>query len=227
MGEGPKNVRDDDEGRFDAPRHDDLVGRGDPDIVGRGAAGAEPMPPATGVYPPGTASGDSSFGESGGPPATRDTSGLPSAPTREMAEIRAEIEQKRADISETIDEITERLSPGNLASQASDSAKDAARDTMRRVADRAGETARRVADTATDTARRVADTAGVRARSMADTTRRAGRTGRAAGARASLVNGCRARGNWRGGLVDGEPPLQRHGGVGRGRLQRAEPLLRR
>ena len=41
-------------------------------------------------------------------------------PTREMAEIRAEIEHKRAEISETIDEITERLSPGNLASQAGD-----------------------------------------------------------------------------------------------------------
>jgi ElaB/YqjD/DUF883 family membrane-anchored ribosome-binding protein len=175
MGEGPKNVRDD-EGRFDAPQHDDLVGRGDPDIVGRGAAGAEPMPPATGVYPPGTASAGSSVGESAVRPASRDTSGSASAPTREMAGIRAEIEQKRADISETLDEITERLSPGNLASQASDTVKDTARDTMRRVADRAGEAARRVADTATDTARRVADTAGARAGSMAGSTRRAGRT---------------------------------------------------
>ena len=85
MGEGPKDVRDD-VGRFDAPRQDDMVGRGEPDIVGRGVAGAEPLTPASGAYPP----------------ASRDTSATPDA-TREMAEIRAEIEQKRTDISETID----------------------------------------------------------------------------------------------------------------------------
>jgi ElaB/YqjD/DUF883 family membrane-anchored ribosome-binding protein len=153
MGEGPKDVRDD-AGRFDAPRQDDMVGRGEPDIVGRGVAGAEPLTPASGAYPPATAS--------------RDTSAAPD-PTREMAEIRAEIEHKRAEISETIDEITERLSPGNLVSQAGDTVKDTARDTVRRVADTATQTARRVADTASDTARRVAGTASETARRVADT----------------------------------------------------------
>ena len=67
--------------------------------------------------------------------------------TPETAEIRAEIEQKRADISETIDEITQRLSPGNLVSQATDTVKGTARDTMHRVSETASDTARRVAGT--------------------------------------------------------------------------------
>ena len=50
MGEGPKDVRDD-AGRFDAPRQDDMVGRGESDIVGRSVAGAEPLTPAPGAYP--------------------------------------------------------------------------------------------------------------------------------------------------------------------------------
>ena len=50
MGEGPKDLRDD-AGRFDAPRNDDMVGRGDPDIVGRGTAGAEPLTPASDRVP--------------------------------------------------------------------------------------------------------------------------------------------------------------------------------
>jgi ElaB/YqjD/DUF883 family membrane-anchored ribosome-binding protein len=77
--------------------------------------------------------------------------------TPETAEIRAEIEQKRADISETIDEITQRLSPGNLVSQATDSVKETARDTVHRVSETASDTARRVAGTASETASQVAD----------------------------------------------------------------------
>jgi ElaB/YqjD/DUF883 family membrane-anchored ribosome-binding protein len=174
MGEGPKDVKDD-AGRFDAPRRDDMMGRGEPDIIGRGVAGAEPLTPATGAYPAATPPAGSGFGESAGRTASRDSS-APSDPTREMSHIRAEIEQKRADISETIDEITERLSPGNLVSQASDTVKDTARETVRRVADTATQTAKRVADSAGETARRVADTAGVRAGEMAEQSRLVGRT---------------------------------------------------
>jgi ElaB/YqjD/DUF883 family membrane-anchored ribosome-binding protein len=165
MGEGPKDVRDD-AGRFDAPRRDDMAGSGDPDAIGRGVAGAEPMTPATGAYPPGAPPAGSPFGDTA--PASRETAA--SDPTREMAEIRAEIEQKRAEISGTIDEITDRLAPANLVSQASDTVKDTARDTMRRVADTASETAKRVADSASETARRVAGTASETARRMAGTT---------------------------------------------------------
>ena len=109
MGEGPKDLRDD-AGRLDAPRNDDMVGRGEPDIVGRGTTGAEPLTPATSAYPYGSTPHHEQLRV---PRDSTDT-------TPETAEIRAEIEQKRAEISETIDEITQRLSPGNLVSQATD-----------------------------------------------------------------------------------------------------------
>jgi len=157
MGEGPKDLRDD-AGRFDAPRNDDMVGRGDPDIVGRGITGAEPITPATGAYPYGSSTG-STAGDVYVTPTPRETasSATDTDATPETAEIRAEIEQKRADISETIDEITARLTPGNLVSQATDTVKDTARDTMQRVSETAADTARRVASTATETANQVAD----------------------------------------------------------------------
>ena len=157
MGEGPKDLRED-AGRFDAPRNDDMVGRGEPDLVGRGITGAEPITPATGAYPYGSATG-STAGDVNVTPTSRTTaSGATDTDTTpETVEIRAEIEQKRADISETIDEITARLKPGNLVSQATDSVKDTARDTMNRVSETAADTARRVASTATETASQVAD----------------------------------------------------------------------
>jgi len=162
MGEGPKDLRDD-AGRFDAPRNDDMVGRGEPDIVGRGITGAEPLTPASSAYPYGSPAGTA--GTDTSVTSTPRAAGSDTDATPETAEIRAEIEQKRADISETIDEITQRLSPGNLVSQASDTVKDTARDTMHRVTATASDTARRVADTASETASQVADTS-----------RRAGRT---------------------------------------------------
>ena len=165
MGEGPKDLRDD-AGRFDAPRNDDMVGRGDPDIVGRGTAGAEPLTPASTAYPYGSSTG-STGADSAVMSTARDNPNASDSTdtTPETAEIRAEIEQKRADISETIDEITQRLSPGNLVSQATDTVKDTARDTMHRVT-----------GTASDTARRVAGSASEAASQVADSSRRAGRT---------------------------------------------------
>jgi ElaB/YqjD/DUF883 family membrane-anchored ribosome-binding protein len=158
MGEGPKDLRDD-TGRFDAPRNDDLVGRGDPDVVGRSTPGAEPLTPTTGAYPYGSAPTGRSVADTGSTSTTRDAHASSDATdtTAGTAEIRAEIEQKRADISEKIDEITQRLSPGNLVSQATDSVKETARDTMNRVSGTATDTARRVAATASETASQVAD----------------------------------------------------------------------
>ena len=104
MGEGPKDLRDD-AGRFDAPRNDDMVGRGEPDIVGRGTAGAEPLTPAG----PRTAYEHRQHGRDSAVMSTaRDNPNASDSTdtTPETAEIRAEIEQKRAEISETIDEIT-------------------------------------------------------------------------------------------------------------------------
>jgi ElaB/YqjD/DUF883 family membrane-anchored ribosome-binding protein len=158
MGEGPKDLRDD-AGRFDAPRNDDMVGRGEPDLVGRGITGAEPLTPATGAYPYGSAPSGTTVGDTSVTPTTRDTApaGTDTGTTAETAEIRAEIEQKRAEISETIDEITQRLTPGNLVSQATDTVKGTARNTMNRVSETAADTARRVAGTASETATQVAD----------------------------------------------------------------------
>jgi ElaB/YqjD/DUF883 family membrane-anchored ribosome-binding protein len=158
MGEGPKDLRDD-AGRFDAPRNDDMVGRGEPDLVGRGITGAEPLTPATGAYPYGSAPSGTTVGDTSVTPTTRDTApaGTDTGTTAETAEIRAEIEQKRAEISETIDEITQRLTPGNLVSQATDTVKGTARDTMNRVSETAADAARRVAGTASETATQVAD----------------------------------------------------------------------
>ena len=142
MGEGPKDLRDD-AGRLDAPRNDDMVGRGEPDIIGRGTTGAEPLTPGTSAYTYGSTTSSSGASDN------TDT-------TPETAEIRAEIEQKRAEISETIDEITQRLSPGNLVSQATDTVKGTARDTMHRATETASDTARRVAGSASDAASQVA-----------------------------------------------------------------------
>jgi hypothetical protein len=50
-------------------------------------------------------------------------------------EIRAEIEQTREDLSETVNAIQDRLQPSTLASNAVDSVKDAARERLRDIAD--------------------------------------------------------------------------------------------
>ena len=59
---------------------------------------------------------------------------MPSQKSR-TREIRAEIEQTREDLSETVNAIQERLQPSTLASNAVDSVKDAARERLRDLAD--------------------------------------------------------------------------------------------
>jgi hypothetical protein len=66
---------------------------------------------------------------------------------RKTQEIRSEIAQTRADMSETIDAIQDRLRPGNIAAAATDRIKDATSRAARRMADSAS-------DTASSTARR-------------------------------------------------------------------------
>jgi len=58
------------------------------------------------------------------------------APEQRTAEIRGEIDQTRAEMSETIDAIQDRLRPGNIASRAAESVKDA---TVGRVKEFAGD----------------------------------------------------------------------------------------
>jgi hypothetical protein len=64
----------------------------------------------------------------------RKTPSRGTAPDRTRA-IRAEIEQTREDMSETVNEIQDRLSPSTIAANAVDTVKDAARDRVHDVAD--------------------------------------------------------------------------------------------
>ena len=76
--------------------------------------------------------------------------------TPETAGIRAEIEQKRADISGTLDEIQERLTPRNLVSKATDSVRGATAGRLRQVkgaASNAATTTRRAATKTAEQAR--------------------------------------------------------------------------
>jgi hypothetical protein len=56
-------------------------------------------------------------------------------------EIRAEIEQTREDMSETIDAIQEKLRPANIVAEAKDRVKNATTERVRQMADTASETA--------------------------------------------------------------------------------------
>jgi hypothetical protein len=62
-------------------------------------------------------------------------SGYTSATEPRTREIRAEIEQTREQMSETVDAIQERLRPGQLAANAAESVKQAARERVRDVAE--------------------------------------------------------------------------------------------
>ena len=76
------------------------------------------------------------------PPAPRTTSSARKsgsmrtvAPESRTREIRAEIEQTREDLSETVNAIQDRLQPSTLASNAVESVKDAARERIGDIAD--------------------------------------------------------------------------------------------
>jgi ElaB/YqjD/DUF883 family membrane-anchored ribosome-binding protein len=58
-------------------------------------------------------------------------------PTRRTAEIRSEIDQTRADLTETIDAIQEKLRPGNIVSHAKDTVRDATVGKVKSMADTA------------------------------------------------------------------------------------------
>jgi ElaB/YqjD/DUF883 family membrane-anchored ribosome-binding protein len=72
----------------------------------------------------------------------------------EPAAIRSEIERTREEMTDTIDEIQERLRPGHLLQQAKEGVTDAATEKARQIMQSAGETAHGVADSAQDAGRR-------------------------------------------------------------------------
>ena len=86
------------------------------------------------------------------PPARTSSrpAGTPASETddtnRRTREIRAEIEQTREEMSETIDAIQEKLRPGNVVAEATDRVKSAATERVRQMADSASETAQNAYD---------------------------------------------------------------------------------
>ena len=98
----------------------------------------------------------------------------------ETAEIRAAIEQTRAEMSETVNAIQAQLSPEHLKDQAKERAREATVGRVQQVASRARETATRVREAAAGTAEEVASQARERTRAMVqrapDTTKGAGST---------------------------------------------------
>lgn len=73
---------------------------------------------------------------------------------RKTEEIRSEIAQTRADMSETIDAIQDKLRPGNIAAAATDRIRNATSRAARNVADAASDTANVASDVANATMRR-------------------------------------------------------------------------
>ena len=67
----------------------------------------------------------------------QDPSEVTTPPSADVEQIRAEIEETRAGMSETIDEIQERLRPANLARQAGESIKEATVARAKDLAERA------------------------------------------------------------------------------------------
>jgi hypothetical protein len=65
---------------------------------------------------------------------------------RRTREIRAEIDQTREEMSETIDAIQEKLRPGNVVAEARDRVKSATTEKVRQMADSATETAQNAYD---------------------------------------------------------------------------------
>ena len=78
-------------------------------------------------------------------------------PNRRTREIRAEIEQTREEMSETIDAIQEKLRPGNVVAEAKDRVKSAATERVRQMADSASETAQHAYEQTRQVAGRVVE----------------------------------------------------------------------
>src|SRR4051812_17414203 len=97
-----------------------LSGRADERIGGYDTSAVDPRAPEAPRQPRSTSAGTAEY-TSQTEPRTR--------------EIRAEIEQTREQMSETVDAIQERLRPGHIAANAAETVKHAARERVRDVAD--------------------------------------------------------------------------------------------
>jgi len=100
-----------------------MTGRSDEALSGYDTSSVDPRTPE--AYPAAAA------------PASRVTTRNTTTPGLEprTTEIRAEIEQTREEMSETVNAIQERLRPSNIAANAADTVREAARERVRDVAD--------------------------------------------------------------------------------------------
>jgi len=89
--------------------------------------------------------------------ARSETTGFTSEPDDDAARLRGDIERTREQMSATIDELEARLRPSNLLSQAKETVKVKATDTMNRVVSNASDTAERAAGQARTSARAASD----------------------------------------------------------------------
>lgn len=121
---------------------DEMRGRGDESARGygtertptAGAAGARGVPAVPPTPEPPRPSG-------------RTDESLDPDTARRTEEIRAEIEQTREDMSETIEAIQEKLRPGNIVANATDRVKQATTERVRNMAESASETAQSAMET--------------------------------------------------------------------------------
>lgn len=118
----------------DQPRGpgNEMRGRGDESMRDY----AQTTPDATGRAPSAGGTGRLRSAAEGGGSATGDEE-----TDRRTREIRAEIEQTREDMSETIDAIQERLRPGNIVSEAKERVRTAATERVRHMVGSASESA--------------------------------------------------------------------------------------
>jgi uncharacterized protein YjbJ (UPF0337 family) len=177
MGEGPKDLKNDDT-RWDVTRRDDVTARGEGDVVGRpvadptrpagtavtgyggGLAPAEIAPPVTTTPAPGTTGTTGTTMPTAGTGTYGDAKGLASGDAKvttsgETAQIRAEIEETRANITDTVEEISARLSPRNIMADATEKT----RERVRQFADTASERATEFAGQTREATGRAVDSA--------------------------------------------------------------------
>lgn len=149
-----------------------------PDLAGRESF-LDPTDKPEPIEPPFVAGGpyDVDLGMVPGTRSTEDRGGeygfsgqQPSSPSDELEAQRAQVEQTRAEMGDTIDAIQERLRPGNLAQQAKETIKGATVVPMQDAVSTATDTVQQAAGTATDAVQHAASAASTAAQEAASST---------------------------------------------------------
>jgi ElaB/YqjD/DUF883 family membrane-anchored ribosome-binding protein len=131
---------DDKTRRVDGQR-EDMTGRAEETTrnLGPTPGGAAATTPATSRVTSSSRRNTSSSSRAAGAPAAND--GLDRETDKRTRELQAEIADTREELSETIEAIQERLTPGNIMSNATETVKEKAREGVRSLTGNAGERA--------------------------------------------------------------------------------------